>query len=74
MPIKVPSGLRRLNYDQFAHAAYEVMEVVPKVSALGEGRQRYESHLRRFLGHTALECIQWINVGRKVVTFKTIKR
>ena len=45
-----------------------------KISALGEGCQRYESHLRRFLAHTSLECIQWINVGRKVVTFKTIKR
>lgn len=45
-----------------------------KISALGEGRQRYEKHLRRFLAHTSLECIQWINVGRKVVAFKTIKR
>jgi GxxExxY protein len=43
-----------------------------KISALGEGRQRYESHLRRFLAHTSLDCIQWINVGRRVVTFKTI--
>jgi GxxExxY protein len=45
-----------------------------KISALGQGRQRYESHLRRFLAHTSLECLQWINVGRKVITFKTIKR
>ena len=45
-----------------------------KISALGEGRQRYGDHLRRFLAHTSLKCIQWINVGRKVVTFKTIKR
>ncbi len=45
-----------------------------KISALSEGRQRYEDHLRRFLAHTALNCIQWINVGRKVVTLKTIKR
>ena len=45
-----------------------------KLSALGGGRQRYESHLRRFLAHTSLDCIQWINVGRNVVTFKTLKR
>lgn len=45
-----------------------------KISALGEGRQRYEDHLRRFLAHTSLESMQWINVGRKIVTFKTIKR
>jgi GxxExxY protein len=45
-----------------------------KISALGEGRQRYETQLRRFLAHTALNCIQWINVGKNVVTFKTIKR
>jgi GxxExxY protein len=49
--------------------------VVFKLSALGEtGRRRYESHLYRFLAHTSLGCIQWINVGRKVVTFKTLKR
>lgn len=45
-----------------------------KISALGERRLRYESHLRRLLTHTSLECIQWINVGRQVVTFKTLKR
>src|ERR1035438_9805937 len=28
MPIKVPPGLRRLDYEQFAQAAYQVMEVV----------------------------------------------
>lgn len=45
-----------------------------KISALGQGQKRYEGHLRRFLAHTSLECMQWINVGRKVVTFKTLKR
>jgi hypothetical protein len=115
MPIKVPSGLQRLDYEQFGRAAYEVIiglyeealthfhggvdkvlqpvgisvggsqagnqllhlaapGVAFKLSALGGGRQRYESHLRRFLAHTSLDCIQWINVGRKVVTFKTLKR
>src|SRR5664279_147714 len=28
MPIKVPPGLRRLSYEQFAQAAYRVMDVV----------------------------------------------
>lgn len=45
-----------------------------KVTTLGEGKSRYEGHLRRFLAHTSLESMQWINIGRKVVSFKTIKR
>ena len=32
----------------------------------------FEHHLRRFLAHTALNAIQWINITRSLVSFKTI--
>jgi hypothetical protein len=43
-----------------------------KITALHAGLGHYEEHLRRLLAHTALKRIQWINLGRKVVTFRTI--
>ena len=32
----------------------------------------FESHARRFLSHTSLRAIQWINITRAIVQFKTI--
>jgi hypothetical protein len=32
----------------------------------------FEHHLRRFLAHTSLTAIQWINITRSRVSFKTI--
>jgi GxxExxY protein len=43
------------------------------ISALSAGQCHYEKQLRRFLTHTALNAIQWMNIGRKLVTFKTIR-
>jgi hypothetical protein len=43
------------------------------ISALNDGLDRYENQLRRFLTHTTLEAIQWVNIGRKLVTFNTIR-
>jgi GxxExxY protein len=34
----------------------------------------YLSHLRRFLSHTALTAVKWINVHRQQVSFQTIKK
>ena len=34
----------------------------------------FECHARRFLSHTSLEAIQWINVTRPTVQFKTLKK
>ncbi len=42
------------------------------ISALNDGQGYYEHQLRRFLPHTTLKAIQWVNIGRKLVTFKTI--
>ena len=43
------------------------------ISVLNDGLDRYEAQLRRFLTHTTLKAIQWVNIGRKRVTFKTIR-
>jgi GxxExxY protein len=43
------------------------------ISALNDGQGYYEHQLRRFLPHTILKAIQWVNIGRKLVTFKTIR-
>lgn len=34
----------------------------------------YESHLRRFLSHTTLQAIHWINFNRQEISMKTIMR
>ena len=43
------------------------------ISALNDGQDHYENQLRRFLPHTTLKAIQWVNIGRRLVTFKTIR-
>lgn len=34
----------------------------------------FESHTRRLLQHTALRAVQWINLTRKELTFRTIRK
>jgi len=36
--------------------------------------EQYELHLTRFLKHTSLRAIQWINLARSQVRLKTIRR
>jgi hypothetical protein len=33
----------------------------------------FEHHARRFLAHTSLRAIQWINITRSLVQFKTLQ-
>jgi GxxExxY protein len=45
-----------------------------KVTTVREADERHlEAHLRRFLTHTKLNGIQWINVRHRLVTFRTIR-
>ena len=76
MPIIPPSGLRRLDEEEFARAAYCAMEVVfqVKLTSLTSAVSHYEEHLQRLLAHTCLNRIQWVNLGRKVVTFRTLNK
>jgi GxxExxY protein len=43
-----------------------------KLTAFSRDLEAHEDQLRRFLRHTALDRIQWVNVGRKVVMFRTL--
>jgi hypothetical protein len=49
-------------------------ETAFKITSLTTGTAQYEDHLRRLLAHTSLKTIQWINLGRKVVTFRTVAK
>lgn len=41
-------------------------------TALTDGQGRMRDHLRRFLSHTRLACIQWINLSHHDVEFETL--
>lgn len=43
-----------------------------KVTSLGKNLRQFETQTRRLLEHTALDAIQWINVTRDLVIFKTL--
>lgn len=41
---------------------------------LPEQVSQFEEHLRRFLRHTELGCLQWINITLHRVMFRTVCR
>ena len=46
-----------------------------KITALrDDGMTRFEDHARRFLQHTKLKAIHWINLARDYVTFRTLEK
>lgn len=45
-----------------------------KLSAVRKNSAAFESHLRKFLSLTSLECIQWINFNHHRIEFRTIHR
>lgn len=49
--------------------------VAVKLTTLKEDRlAAYEDHYRRFLNYANIEAIHWINLGRSLVTFRTLHR
>jgi GxxExxY protein len=50
-------------------------DVAFKVTVLAdEALPRFEDHSQRFLNHSALQAIHWINITREIVRFRTILR
>ena len=45
-----------------------------KVTTLPTDPAQFETHTRRLLEHTKLDAIQWINVARDEVSFRTIRK
>jgi len=43
-----------------------------KVTALSEHTLAFENHARRFVNHTKLDAVHWVNVNRQQVLFKTL--
>ena len=76
MPIEKPPGLKLLQDAEFKQVTYDVMQEVFKlhITALGSELEAYSCQLRRFLAHARIETIQWVNIGRKEVTFRTIRK
>jgi GxxExxY protein len=49
-------------------------DVAFSITASNHGSQNIREHQQRFLSHTALKAIQWINLTHEVVTFTSIRR
>ena len=65
--------------DDHARGRQKVRLVSPetafKITAFGEdGRARFEDHAWRFLEHTRLRAIHWINLTREHVIFRTLEK
>ena len=66
MPIVRGLRLRRLTQENFGGLAF-------KLTAFSGQLDAFESHARRFLHHTALDAILWINIARERLTFPTLQ-
>jgi GxxExxY protein len=45
-----------------------------KVTALSEHMTGFERHARRFVAHTTLDAVHWVNITRQKILFKTLLR
>ena len=43
-----------------------------KVTTLSDHEAAFETHARRYLAHTTLKAVHWVNINRKQVLFKTL--
>jgi hypothetical protein len=43
-----------------------------KVTTLSDHKGDFETHARRFVAHTTLKAVHWVNITRKRVQFKTL--
>lgn len=67
--IEVVNGLHVLG-TQKAHLINS--EIAFKITCMTKDEQYYENHLRRFVQHTRLKAIQWINFNHDRIAFKTV--
>ncbi len=45
-----------------------------RVTACRRSTEAMESHMQRLLQHTRLDAVQWVNITRQQVTFRTLER
>ena len=72
-PADVQFQDRNIWRQDFRHAAENV---VFKLTAFedDESLDNFEKHARRLLDHTSLTALIWANIGRRVVTFSTLRK
>ena len=44
------------------------------MTALKDGKEAMRDHLRRFLGHTKLSCVQWVNMDQRNIEFRSLAK
>jgi hypothetical protein len=44
------------------------------LTTLKDGESQMKDHLQRFLGHTTLGCVQWINMHHHDIEFRTLTK
>jgi hypothetical protein len=69
-PVEVLAGSRSVTRQLFRLIT---PDTAFKITAFPELQRNYQSQLERMLHRTKLARMQWINVSRKCVTFKTLK-
>ncbi|MEI7732471.1 MAG: GxxExxY protein [Verrucomicrobiota bacterium] len=69
--VEVSMSDRRLGQQKMRLAA---PGVAFKLTTLPNHLEVFEAHATRLLEHTNLEALLWANIGRKTVTFRTLKR
>ena len=67
--IDITDGSRILG-KQKAHLIFP--DIAFKITSLTKESRPYENHLHRFIKHSPLRAIQWINFDHNKVVFKTI--
>jgi hypothetical protein len=68
-PVEVSSGSRVLG-TQTLHLL--TSDTAFAISAVTEQPEQYGTHLSRFLGHTRLARLQWINLNHHQIEFRTL--
>lgn len=68
--VEVISGGTILGLQKFRLVAPKVALKITAFDSLSP----FEVHAKRLLEHTALDAIQWVNITRKKVTFRTIRK
>lgn len=67
--VDVVSGAVAIGRQEFRLLA---PDTIFKITAFESEQRHYQHQLERLLKHTPLRYLQWINVGRKTVTFRTL--
>jgi len=67
--IRIVDGDQSLGFDELC---LQCDDTALAFTALTDGQTRMRDHLQRFLGHTRLACIQWINLNHHDIEFTSL--